>query len=250
MIKECSIAEAHNVIEQGTIIKFENKDIQYGIIVTADCDIFQNKYGDFLSYCPIVTLEKYILDILIPKLCKRKLDKLLGDIKDSIKKEQGYENISDDAFLDLLSYIKNENIETFKNDLRKKIFFYNKFSTVNEFNINTYKELCNSSPKEFANIIRNFPGDSFYINRIPHDNREGFVINLRRIAEIKKEEIVVYFSPVGKLPSCYIIGKLNSPYKEKMTQTLGDMFSAIGYSLEYENIRDENIKTIAGELIK
>ena len=72
---ECSMFEPSDEIRQGTIIKFdtEEADEKLGIIVTADCDIAQNKHGKYLSYCNIITLDSYIRNYFIQKKCQKKI---------------------------------------------------------------------------------------------------------------------------------------------------------------------------------
>ena len=73
-------------------------------------------------------------------------------------------------------------------------------------------------------------------------------MNLRRIKEIKRDDIsVLYF---GCLPSCFVLGKLNSPYKEKLAQALGCMFSDLGLPADYENERNNIISKISGDYVK
>ena len=100
------------------------------------------------------------------------------------------------------------------------------------------------------NEVKNFPGDKFFIANIPdpESTNEGFVVNLRRIKEIKRDDISVrYF---GSIPSCFVLGKLNSPYKEKLAQALGCMFSDLGLSVDYENERNNIISKISGDYVK
>lgn len=247
---ECSVFNSDDVIEQGTIISFTtHSDVRYGIIVTADCDIYQNKYGQFLSYCPILLLREYVETDLHQKLCKRKLHKLFEEIKKQVREVSGYEQVSDDAVECEIMYLQNKSEPNFSEDLNRKITCYNEFKSKEYFTTNDYKQLCNPKEKELINIVKNFPGDKFYINRIPNDENEGFVVNLRRIADIPEKDISKKISH-GNLPPCIAIAKLNSPYKEKMSQTLGAMFSAIGLSIEYENQRDENIRNIVGDIMR
>lgn len=251
-VEECSAFNSDDTIEQGTIISFTNNtDIRYGIIITADCDIYQNKYGQFLSYCPIFPLREYIETDLHQKLCKRKLHKLFEEIKKLIKEVPEYALVSDEAIEDKLNCLRenDKKEEDFSDELNGKIINYNKFNSKGYFTVDDYKQLCNTKEKELINIVKNFPGDKFYINKIPNNENEGFVVNLRRIIEISEKDISRKILS-RTLPQCIAIAKLNSPYKEKMSQTLGAMFSAIGLSIEYESQRDENIKNIVGDIMR
>ena len=69
-----------------------------------------------------------------------------------------------------------------------------------------------------------------------------------RIKEIKRDEISIrYF---GSTPYCFVLGKLNSPYKEKLAQALGCMFSDLGLPVDYEDQRNTIISKISGDYVK
>lgn len=109
-IDECSPFSPNESITQGTIIKFEDKpaDETYGIIVTADCDIAQNKYGKYLSFCYMFPLNIYVNDYLIPKLCVKKVNRLKQQLYDEIRRLPNFTKISESAFQDLISYKETE----------------------------------------------------------------------------------------------------------------------------------------------
>jgi hypothetical protein len=49
-------------IRQGTILEFEQgNEFAYGVVITADCDIVQNKFGKNLAYLPIISHEDFIV---------------------------------------------------------------------------------------------------------------------------------------------------------------------------------------------
>lgn len=252
-MSECSIFNTFENIGQGTIIKFLDKpdsEYLYGIIVTADCDIAQNKCGNYLSFCYITSLKKYIKNTLIPRLCKKTITKNFIKIAKNIRKTKDYEKVSDNSIEHLLSFTKNELTKRFSKDLVDQICCFQSFYQKEEFTFIDYKSICKANEKELMENVKNFPGDKFYINEIPDESltQKGFVVNLRRIAEIEVSNITTRIYPFSK-PNCIAIAKLNSPYKEKMAQTLGEMFSSIGLSTEYEDFRDKNIETAIGEIL-
>ena len=74
-----------------------------------------------------------------------------------------------------------------------------------EFLMEDFVTICNQKKKEFENEVKNFPGDKFFISIIqdPESINEGFVVNLRRIKEIKRDEISIrYF---GSTPYCFVL---------------------------------------------
>lgn len=252
-ILECSIFKPNDVICQGTIIKFCNENQQeykYGIIVTGDCDIAQEKHGIYLSYCCIMSLEYYIKKFYIQKKCKNKLSKIIGQIKEKVF-EILNRKLDDRAMEHVFSLSRNELDELLKNNgVVEKIIDIQNYMHEGDFSLEEYKKICSPKNKDFEKDIRNFPGDKFFIGNIPDPERntEGFVVDFRRIKEIKRDEITInYF---GNDAKCFAIANLNSPYKQKMSQALGAMFSDLGLPESYENNRNSIISKISGEFIK
>ena len=249
---ECSVFDPSDEIQQGTIIKFDTQDDdeKIGIIVTADCDIAQNKHGRYLSYCNIITLDSYIHNYFIQKKCQKKIVEKLQCLKLQIQ-DLLHRELSDSAFKQLLSYDK-ETIKTIinNNSLIKEILVLQPFYQKTEFFMEDFVAICHQKKKEFENEVKNFPGDKFFISKMPDPEctNEGFVVNLRRIKEIKRDEISIHY--FGSTPSCFVLGKLNSPYKEKLAQTLGCMFSDLGFPADYEDQRNTIISKISGDYVK
>lgn len=246
--KECSPFTPEDTIEQGTIIKFPNNDEEekYGIIVTGDCDIHNDKYGKYLSYCTIFTLKKYIELFYIPKTCKTNIKTKMKKLKELLIKEFNCE-ISDSTFDYILNYSAEELDNNIKDkDTIKKIIDLKPILSKKNFDLTDLKALGEKNLKN----VKQFPGDKFYFTNLPDPDIEskGFVINLRRIKEINLEEIKKTYE--GKNTKCFAIAKLDSPYKQYMTQTLGAMFSDIGLPHEYEEQREVCIENISKELFK
>lgn len=248
---ECRSFDPTEELEQGTIIKFINNppEKKYGIIVTGDCDIAQNKYGDYLSYCFIMPLEIYIKKYFLPKMINKKINKIKEKLFDQVQQNNSLPSLSMDALDHLinsdetaLALIDNRNIQ----EQIKRIQEAKKLSV-----IDCAKELGLIDINNIPQAIEQFPGDKFYINSIPdpENKNRGFVINLRRISEIDRNSITTKILPSADF-DCIAIGNLNSPYKQKMAQLLGAMFSDIGLPSEYEDERDICIENISKELFK
>lgn len=246
---ECSPFEPTDSITQGTIIKFMNKpeDETYGIIVTGDCDIEHDKFGDFLSYCNILPLRFYTENFYIPKTCREKIREKMKSIREALLKDLNVSDLSISAIDHIFSMSPTDLQNTIRDrKLINNINFLKTYKDKNDFSIEDFKNL---GEKSFKNLIR-FPGDKFYFTNLPdpETKSKGYVINLRRIKEIKKSQISLSFNEEN--PDCFAFAKLDSPYKQFMTQTLGAMFSDIGLPSEYENQRNETIELLAEELLK
>lgn len=257
--QECEPFVAYENVRQGTIIKFndrscnnenlcyENFQEEYGIIVTADCDIAQKKHGIFLSYCPIMKMSEYFQYFIIPNACLKKLNDKISGMKRTLK-DCLRENTLDDATYDhILRYSDDMLQKMIKN--RQLIEDIKKIRPVinNEsFSVSDYKLL---GGKDFAGRDK-LPGDKFQINDLPKpfQNSGGYVVDLRRIKEIKRSDISTSFLPNEKI--CFAVAKLLPPYKYKLTQQLGTMFSDIGLPDPYLDDCKLNFNIEAEECLK
>jgi hypothetical protein len=68
----CSVDELDSAaqgIAQGDVVEWLQPEPPWralGIIVTASCDIVLKKHGGTISYVPVLTLEEYLREHLLP----------------------------------------------------------------------------------------------------------------------------------------------------------------------------------------
>ena len=150
---DSSITNATDSIRQGTIFKFSNRPVDetYGIIVTADCDIANQKHGKYLSYCYIIPLKVYITDFLIQRLCRTALQKKFISTKKEVQESLKVSSLSDDALLHLINegeedvgkILSNKNIKDNLSSLKE---FYEK----DFFSVEDFKTICKKNEKDFS----------------------------------------------------------------------------------------------------
>lgn len=252
-IDECySLEDPQEPFQQGDILLFPgNKDCEkYGVIVTADCDLAQNKYGEFISYCSILTLQEYVEFYLL----KKKFDTLLENEKSKlIKTFKTNLNVTVDEVVlsDLLEKDKSELTKfikdqktldaflVYKSDSEKKKITYSDYVSISNYLNNSPKKLPAFIQDLESQILDKLPGDKYFINDLPirENSNFGYVVNLRRIKEIKAEEIALQYLP--NLNQTVRIGRLHSPLKQQLSQRLAAMFSDIGVPSENETFRKE-----------
>lgn len=253
MFEDCAIYTGTDSLSQGIILKFpkNSEEERYGIIITGDCDIAQDKYGKFLSYCYIESLKSYFYTKFIPRQCKQMKCSEPKNVFDPVRKiNPELVELSDDVLIRKVFY-DTDSINT-DDKLKTKIENIKAVLDESNHNFETYARLRNNKAAlgEFSQL----PKDKFYINDIkdPSESESfGFIVNLRRIREITADEITVHFDAVrGQLPDCFIISKLKSPHKEKLTQQLAIMFASIGDPEELEQDRKMFFKNVIDDVYK
>lgn len=242
----CKKFDPDEEIRQGTVIKFvgKNLDESYGIIVTGNCDIANDKYGKFLSWCPIYSFEYYINNFFIQAQCRKKVIKLKNSLKKELSSFFRVEQFDDNA-LDSFTARTEEDLKMAisNNELIKKILEASPFFHVDRFNRSHFDAL-----KLKLDDFSTLPGDKFFIDAIPDPseefkNKNGFIVDLRRIKEIEINSISKFY--YYGTTECVALAKVIAPYCQKMVQQLGCMFSDIGLPSEYEVKFKESKNTLS-----
>jgi hypothetical protein len=104
---------AGDPLRQGDVIRWERPDgtvwTEYCIVVTADCDLANNKTRGRISYVPAVTFESYIAGIWGPDYVDKKVAKILEGAFSAMQRAHSERNagarLSETA---LLEWIKRD----------------------------------------------------------------------------------------------------------------------------------------------
>jgi len=268
MVDECIGVNENEDIRQGDVFEFTSpKSIweRYGVVITGDCDIAQQKNSDIYSYCPIIDTKTYLLTEYIPK--KMGIDKIFMKLKEIIDKNMP-EKSSDGIDIDTLkSWIGSQSVDeclkalslsrsTDAIDAKEMLEFlhnfvdnddkYEQYIQYKTILANNKKERARQKieigiQKEFSNYIKQLPGDLFYINYIPNINGLGYIVNLRMISSFKRENIVLGRQQHHETANLRRIARMIPPFNYRLTQKIAQMFSDIGLPEEYECDRQTSI---------
>lgn len=266
---ETEAVQEDGPVRQGDIIVFHNRDPPWrdiGLIVTADCDIIQEKHGGTLSYVPVIPLREYWRLITLPKRVSRSVAKLREAVFGRVRSLQKTyradfrQPLSDSAIDDLLR-LGTESIldalgapEEGRPGMRRQIDAYKSAVCVTtESSIENLAERLRSlriaaNPaasgsieqilNELPQTVDDLPGDAFFVGRIPMHHEVGFVAYLRLVREINVGSIAT--TPADLRQSGALAGRtarLLSPFVYRMTQQLAQVFSDIGLPSQYEKRR-------------
>ena len=259
-INECSKIEDETTdLRQGDIFVYNDDDGKeaYGIIITGDCDISQNKCNGLITTCRIYSAAYHIKNYILKEKCKKQLKTLEERLKSQVNDCGDFEVNNDDFFSDIILLSADELKTRIKpeytkvEDLINKFAIYKQYMKQLSFCIDDYKRLylsmnpmsdenwkkqSDNIRNDIANSFKKLAGDLFYINQIPELDDIGFVVHLRQISTFKK---TAFFLDSHKNKEIFRIAHLNTPYIHSLTQRVGAMFSDIGLSEEYESNRQE-----------
>jgi len=277
---EFEIIDDPRPVRQGDIIFWEKQSSPWevlGIIITGDCDIDKNKYGEIFSYVPLLPLEDYWRLLTLPSKISHFLSaKLRPSLIEKMKSIPGkYHSeanaLSEDAIIDLLT--DNEprdtlnKLEVPQNEHAMYLPSMNAFKKAYiESGARTLTELVallvelreatgakqvnrESILKELADSVRQLPGDAFFVGRVSPKHSEGYVAYLRVIRELKPEMLAL--QPKDLIHAhCRRIARLKQPYIHRLTQQLAQVFADIGLPKEYEDARNGIASTRTSEISK
>lgn len=217
-------------LQQGDLIKFESEDDNLraaGIVVTADCDLEQKKHARLVTLVPVVTAQIILERCLIIEDCERKRASIEDFVfqKYSIDKRQERET--------KLSILR-KNYQVKNDDLDELALVGADFVLENTdvMTVGSYKKLMQAIPisakkvDAFASQIRD-RGDIFVLPDTRKFGIAGGMAWIRHIWQVPLGDIAIRTSEIGGR-SGERIGRLDSPYRYRLTQLMAQVFSDIG----------------------
>ena len=234
------------------------------IVVTADCDIAQDKFGEGLACVPLVPLSNYLMcdyaATLLEKQRKKRIRELTETINTSMIKADSnrlpmpigeLENwLNANSASDIiggLSSVYTVPLQT-KNliDCLCKIVSVLKSEDSGKF----VDALCLLNWKEGVkegDIVRQqlskldpaqLPQDAFFLTEVPGEEGMGFIAKLRQLVFLPSTQLVQSVAQAREHISAYLrVGRLIPTFKHALSQQLGNLYSRIGLPYEYEESR-------------
>lgn len=243
------------------------------LVITADCDIHNQKYGSQIAALRIISHNDYLKHIWgekkLNKATKDETTKLQGQIvkwhSKLINKES---TLTETAALDWLIRVGSEGIvkalkvpsdksakvsksleSTYKafkllenpklSDLEKFVQF--KAHSENKPAEEVLQSTVGSAQKEAL------PDDTFFLPELPENIGQGAIIMLREIIGLDPNSIFLR-APEATSPMHYLrIARLKPEIKYAVSQAFGSLYSRIGMSTEYETRRKNAIQGLTGK---
>jgi hypothetical protein len=225
-------------IQQGDIVRFDNSQyaLQHvGIIVTADCDIEQKKHARRVTLIPVLTAAAILENYLLIEDCEKKRPQ----IEDFLFRSAVIDKKQDrDTKLSLLRSHFNCGFGRHDEMLNAALSFL--FNESESISINLYRKLMSeigSSPKKqdaLCDQIRN-RGDLLVLPDTARLGVSGNIAWVRHIWQIPLGDIAIRSSELRSRQG-ERIARLDSPYRYRLTQKMGQVFSDIGLPNSPDNI--------------
>lgn len=250
---------AHESFVQGDIIRIGAKGeprLRFGFILTCDCDLAHDKFGDSISYLPIISLSEYITTIwardrhhlAVATLNEAILDRVndalididpnavritLNDLSEPSELRESVRKLLGDEPKVEATLAALETLSTASSCL-DGYMAYLKFKNGGKASAILKNEITNAISK------RQF--EYLYLNYLPRETEAGWIVLLRDIRSIKFANV---FKRAADCPAgvgdedqwAYRIGRLPDGIRFAVAQSFGALFSRIGMPLEFEEDR-------------
>ena len=289
LFSECDDVTDDRPLAQGDVFEWlERTDdpwLQFGVIVTANCDIVHEKHRGVLSYVPLLAIEDYLRMFFFPAALRkgvRPIAEQLGrtlladEVAEAIRTYQA-ENLpdfpqplSDTVALRWALTMTSEDLadELRITDSRRRSDFV---MLVDDFRIaesaatsENYAAQWDALVRlrvrkgatadgarekiwtEIRSSIKDLPGDRFFLGRIGSFVGDGWIAYLRLVREIQQEGVAIRQPDLRKRGAvARRVAHLRSPYIYRLTQQLIDVFATIGLPSEYEQSRSSVVEAMS-----
>lgn len=246
---------------------------QLAIILTADCDIAQDKMGAHYTLVGMMGVRDYVRSMWMKREIERRAAKELSEVCVLIQRavpESDLEPINPSSLLEWLD-IEDPEIISKKiapqqhSDLSMRLKWLKEARVhcedgraIDKFYINMKlqkdRKKIESISKEIEASIKGMPSEYLFLPVAPDIESEGYVVVLRDIQAIPlnavhrsvTQEKIAYSSG----PSAHRIARLSAPLKYAMTQKFALLFSRIGLASDYEDERDIAAQVLAESLCR
>lgn len=254
----------HTHVGQGDLIHKPaagDQKARWGIIITADCDIAQDKAGSHLSYLNIVTMADYLENVWPAETLRKLRKKLLAEVMAICNNavtglNAGLNDLSARELLEwLIDSPKAEIAAALGLENKKKKAFVDALEKVElAFGINNQGvsalqklrriwAMQNTSEKEIKDRLTkaldyNQASDFHLIPEIPGSSPLGYVVLLRELQSIPASHIFASQLDLqisGNQDGYYIACHSTDNLRYAISQKMAFLFSRIGMSEDYES---------------
>jgi hypothetical protein len=254
-------------IRQGDVFKWDDEHAarpwyQYGVVVTADCDLAKNKTRGRLSYVPALTMEDYIWhfwrDNKFSSVQKAHISKFTSRLNTRLKKDGREDEVSEEAAQAWLQRAGTEGLldeigvtdKGQRLDLKKiadELVMLLSLLDAEEPNMALLQSCyaiknakataddVTALALEIQSAISSLPGDVFFLPHVSDRPDEGLFLILRDITQCDISEIAIRPDELrfGRAKAKRL-GRVAAPFRFAITQNLARVFSDIGLPESYE----------------
>ncbi|MEV4764509.1 hypothetical protein AB0J89_17990 [Micromonospora chokoriensis] len=283
VFRECDPVVDGAAISQGDIFIFHDDSVdggiwqKAGVIVTADCDIANDKHAGILSYVPILPLHDYLAWRVLPKIAedrrKRSLQQMM-EMVGRLENDSGIPKGLSASAVEVLATVDG-GLDDFDRHLRgmtpkdrdalsvtideiaicdrvrRSSTYVEQFAALASVLAPTKKKSTEELLlSDIRSRLKTLPGDVFFIGSLAQGHVDGYMAYLRLIRETNLRQISTsYYNKDGRGIVADRVSRLRAPYIYRLTQQMADVFASIGLPEEYETARDSILESsLAPEL--
>lgn len=231
------------------------------MVVTADCDIAQDKAGDSFSLLRIITAEQYIREVWsraeLARLVEKRSATALQVINSALERLGGHLDPLNEMSLkrwlvdrepsEIIGAVGLSNkavVDECSRDLwcLRDLISAERGEPAFQALSRAWRRLATSDKtirgrlSDVLNPSRG-PGDVYFIPYLPEFDDIGFVISLRLVVSVPQDRVFrsrVSARVSGVPNSYYRVGRFRDAIKYSIVQRMAALFSRIGLSEEYE----------------
>jgi hypothetical protein len=235
---------------QGDVLRWERPTEtpwrEHALVVTASCDLRQNKNRGLISYVPVVAFSSYVRFFWAPEFMDRRLahqkDVGFAAVRKAVEAARGSCGLSHEAALGWVLRAEVDEVVA-ERELRECQSADAFMSLLSDRLGLISGKAGTDGPGGIRSALEghctSLPGDVFFISTVPGGGGGHFAM-LRHVSQIEEGDIEMdpVARPGARLPARRV-GRLGSPYVYALTQQLGKIFSDIGLpSTHPENLRE------------
>lgn len=278
-MEDCEQVDVTLPIRQGDVLKHLHSDGHsvLKIVVTADCDIANGKFGDAgLACVQLMPLVDYMLDDHARTTAHRQLKKRFERATEWInlrwlKKDPQNVALTEECVRTWVMTSPPEEIEAElalpvegnKSFIMREIPVIRAAQTLLDAPVDRYsaidalrgiqsKSVSRSEQVKtlFGSLDpRDLPLDVFYVSSVPGEPGVGFIAKLRALSFIPFNHSFTSMVAAKEVENSFVrVGRLAPTFRHALAQQFGMLFARIGMPKEYETDRDAAFTLIADQI--
>ncbi len=232
-----------DILQQGDLIKFSHPEaaVRYGIVVTADCDLDRRKHSRLVTLVPLLTVEEVICSCLAHDAFEHHRALLLQFCRRELSIEEA---ATDSRFMGKLKALLREGSVSEKTVRIAASVVTHAEQPISIADIRLVLEAVGVTWKNTLDRFRkqiDSRGDLLRLTKPPLIDESVTIVWLRSMWQERVSSIAIRTSEASG-HSGIRVAKLGSPFRYRLTQMLGQVFSDIGLpDLSAETIENEFI---------
>lgn len=236
-------------LRQGDLIHFANSTEALkhsGLVVTADCDLENRKHARVVTLVPIVTPDVILEYYLLPEDCDRRIDHITSYLANRLGIPRGHDRET------AIALIREAEAASPFEDLTPESvaagFLLGRSDIVSISGYSALMTAIGLPPKKADSLAEQMMrrGDLLVLPEAQELGIAGCIAWIRHIWQVPTSDIAIKTSDLDSR-SGEKRARLASPFRYRLTQLLGQVFSDIGLPNAPNSVRDYLGKVYAHE---